>query len=404
MSIHIVDPELLGVTETSLTMTLRIEDQDGNPVEGEARILLNGEERARTDASLGTQLIRIESIEAATTYRLEVQCAGAPPPEPTRYFPETVTTLPSPTALQSASFATLNDVHFGEQKIGGVLTADHEYGEEAPNFPVIRASDTEIPYPQFMNSDAVKDINRLGVDNVIIKGDIADRGLPKQFEDARITFDDFKIPYHAFLGNHDYLAQAKGEDVDGYALLGQPAAPRVVELGGWRLILLETSEPGEHYGVFGGDRIAWLDRQLLESAERDSPTLLLMHHHPVPPERADGFPNRIGIKPEDSTQLFKTVGNCAQVKGVLIGHTHRNRVRQYSASGSIPWAEVANSKDYPGAFAHYRLFEDGSFRQEVRRIGSERALAHSTLCSGLFNGMYRHFALGPLEARSFVAP
>lgn len=404
MTIQIVDPEVLGVTETSLTVALRIEDETQQPLGEPARILLDGEVRAESDAIAGTRVVRIEGLEPSRRYRLEIQCDGASAPEPGRYLPEAVTTLPGTDASQVASFATLNDVHFGEKKIGGVLTEEHEYGDAAPNFPVIRATDTEIPYPIFMNTDAVADINQLGVDRVIIKGDIADRGLASQFEDARNTFKAFNMPCDAFLGNHDYLAQAKGEDVDGYALLGQPPAPRVVELAGWRLILLETSEPGLHHGVFGTNRISWLEEQLLESNERGMPTLLFMHHHPVPPEHADGYPNTIGIRPEDSVKLFETVGSCAQAKGVLIGHTHRNRVRRHAASGNIPWAEVANSKDYPGAFGHYRLYEDGSFRQEVRRISSERALAHSTQCSALFNGMYRHFALGPLEARSFVAP
>ena len=60
----------------------------------------------------------------------------------------------------------------------------------------------------------------------------------------------------------------------------------------------------------------------------------------------------------------------------------------------MPFIEVNCTKDYPGGFAHYRLFEDGSFRQEVRRTGSARALAHSTRCRDFFRGGYRDFALG----------
>ena len=88
---------------------------------------------------------------------------------------------------------------------------------------------------------------------------------------------------------------------------------------------------------------------------------------------------------------------------MLIGHTHRNRVRRYPASGAIPFIEVNCTKDYPGGCAHYQLFDDGTFRQEVRRTSSARALAHSTRCRDFFDGGYRDFALGTLEARSFVA-
>jgi hypothetical protein len=88
---------------------------------------------------------------------------------------------------------------------------------------------------------------------------------------------------------------------------------------------------------------------------------------------------------------------------VLIGHTHRNRVRRYRASGATPYAEVNCTKDYPGGWAHYRLYDDGSFRQEVRRTSSERALSHSSLCRGFFRGGYKLFALGELSTRSLVA-
>src|SRR5690606_40144881 len=155
------------------------------------------------------------------------------PPPPDRYWPERVRTLPAPRARCTATFATLNDLHFGEPKFGGRLTADHEYGEEEPGFPLIRADDTEVPYWQLMNEDAIAEINAAGVDAAFVKGDIADVGLPEQFAIARQTFERFGVPLHAFLGNHDYYGRHNGAgEVDGYALPGQPPAPRVVELGG----------------------------------------------------------------------------------------------------------------------------------------------------------------------------
>lgn len=402
MSLHIAHPEIVGVTESSLSLAFAVSDGAG-PVDAEAVVLLNGERRATSPGGASTRLLRIEGLEPSTEYRVEIQSEGAAAAEPDAYFPERVTTLPAPTAECVGSFATLNDLHFGEARMGGTMTDDMEYGEEAEGFPVVRASDNEIPYPRFMSQDAVREINRAGVDLAIIKGDIADRGLPEQFAEARAVFDGFDMPHHAFLGNHDYLEHAQGRDVDGYALLGQPRAPRVVELAGWRLVLLETNDPGRHPGVFDEDRLRWLEECLHESEDRAAPTLLLMHHHPVPPEHVDSYPNSIGLKPEHSLELFALLGRSAQVKGVLIGHTHRNRVRRYAASGDVPYAEVNNSKDYPGGWGHYRLFADGSFRQEVRRTGSERALKHSTKCRDLFKGYYRRFSFGSLADRSFTA-
>jgi 3',5'-cyclic AMP phosphodiesterase CpdA len=401
VGLRVAGAELFGVTETSATIAFSVED-DGGAVDAPARVRIGGEVRATCEGP-GTRLVRIEGLDPQTSYRLEIEVDGAPGPPPDAYLPEHFETLPAPRGAQVASFATLNDLHFGEPRFGGTLLANGDYGPVAPGYPDARAGDSEVPYWQFMNEDAIADINAAGVDAAIIKGDIADRGLPEQFEAAARAFAGFAMPHHAFLGNHDYYGLEQGLEVDGYALLGQPAAPRALDLGGWRLLLLETVEPGEHHGVFGDERLGWLSQALAETRETGVPTLIFMHHQPVPPQHATSFPNDIGMRPEHSLRLFDLLGDHPQVSAVLIGHTHRNRVRRYPASGPIPFVEVHCTKDYPGGFAHYRLFDDGSFRQEVRRTSSTRALAHSTRCRDFFDGGYRRFSLGSLAARSFAS-
>lgn len=403
MPLTIRDPEVMGVTASSVTLAFRIEDA-GAAADAPARVLLDGELRARSETDAATRLVRIEGLDPDTEYALTIEVDGAARPPADRYFPERIRTLASPRARRTATFATLNDLHFGEPRFGGKLTADHEYGDAAEGFPLIRAEDTEVPYWRVMNDDAIAEINAANVDAVVVKGDIADRGLPEQFGFAREAFAKIRAPHHAFLGNHDYYGRHNGAgEVDGYALLGQAPAPRTVELGGWRLVLLETAEPGDHHGVFHDDRLQWLAATLDETREGGVPTLLLMHHQPVPPEKRDSYPNSIGMLPEHSLPFFDLIGANPQVKGVLIGHTHRNRVRRYRASGAAPFVEVNCTKDYPGGWAHYELYDDGSFRQEVRRTSSARALAHSTRCRDCFRGLYRDFSLGTLGERSFVA-
>jgi predicted phosphodiesterase len=403
MPLHVRDPEIFAVTDTSLTVCFRVEDGAG-AADAEAEIRVNGELRARSASTAATRVVRIEGLAPGAEQRVEIAVAGAGAPARDRYFPESVRTLPAPAARRTATFATMNDLHFGEPRFGGQLTADHEYGDEAPGFPQIREGDTDVPYWKIMNDDAIAEINAAGVDAVVIKGDIADRGLPAQFGFARESFARLRAPHHAFLGNHDYYGRHDGAgDVDGYALLGQEPAPRTVDLGGWRLVLLETALPGDHHGVFDGDRMDWLAGALAETRETGTPTLLCMHHQPVPPEHRDSYPNSIGLLPEHSLAFFALIGANPQVKGVLIGHTHRNRVRRHRASGATPFVEVNCTKDYPGGWGHYSLYEDGSFRQEVRRTASERALAHSTRCRSCFRGLYRDFSLGSLAERSFVA-
>lgn len=396
----IVHPKIFGVTESSITLCFSVHEGDRS-IDAEASVRLDGDVRA-VSKEPGTRLVRITDLDPGTEYEISIE-SGPASAEETRYFAGRATTLPAPAAKQVASFATMNDLHFGETQMGGVLTDDHEYGDEAPGFPIVRDRDYDTPYAEFMNADAIAEINRLDVDCTIIKGDIADRGLPEQFETAARTFSAFEKPHHPFLGNHDYLQHREGNAVDGYALLDTEPAPRWFDLAGWRLVLLDTVHPGEHFGVFPEDRRDWLADALEQSRRDGVPTLLFTHHQPVPPEYRNSYPNSIGMDPQDSLALFDLLADAPHVKAMLIGHTHRNRVRRYPRTGDLPFVEVNNPKDYPGGFAHYRLFEDGSFRQEVRRTPSRRALEHSTRCRGLFDGGFQHFVLGGLEERSYVA-
>jgi len=402
MTLHIADPELFAVTADGLTVSFVV-SEGSRPSDAPARVRVNGVERAVSHGTAGTRLVRIEGLAPDTEHSLAIETESGATAAPDKYFPGRVRTLPAPRGRRVARFATLNDLHFGEPRFGGQMTEDNEYGDSAPGFPAVRETDGDVPYWRMMNEDAIADINASGVDAVVIKGDIADRGLRAQFEIARRTFEGFDVPWHAFLGNHDHYGREAGEEVDGYAILGQPQAPRAFDLGGWRLVLLDTVEPGDHHGVFPEERLRWLANELAETRERAQPTLLLTHHQPVPPEHAGSYPNSIGIIPEHSTRIFALLGTNPQVQGVLIGHTHRNRVRRYPASGAIPFVEVNCVKDYPGGFAVYELYDDGTFRQEVRRSSSARALAHSTRCRDFFKGFYRDFSLGTLEERCWIA-
>lgn len=402
MTLRVVDPELLAVTADGFSLSFAVADASG-PVDASARVLVNSVPRAVSEGTAGTRLVRIEGLAPDTEYEISIEAEGGAIAAPDRYFPGRARTLPAPRGRTVARFATLNDLHFGEPRFGGMMTEEHEYGDAAPGFPLVRETEGPVPYWQAMNEDVVADINAAGVDAVVIKGDIADRGLRSQFEIAARTFGGFQAPWHAFLGNHDHYGVHSGEEVDGYALLGQPRAPRAFDLGGWRLVLLDTVEPGHHHGVFPEERLRWLEDELAGSRERAQPTLLLTHHQPVPPAHATSYPNSIGIIPEHSTRIFELLGRNPQVQGVLIGHTHRNRLRRYPASGEIPFVEVNCVKDYPGGFAVYELHDDGTFRQEVRRTSSARALAHSTRCRDFFKGGYRDFALGTLADRCWVA-
>lgn len=392
---RITDTEIVSVSAETITVAFSVEDDQGNVVDAPAAVSVDGDRRCQVDGSETLRLVTIDQLQPSTEYAISIEVAGAEAAERDSFFPDTVRTLAAPSAPAVATIGTLNDLHFGEKRLGAIPGVINES---------IDSDEGPVPYWQFMNDDAIADMNAAGLDAVFIKGDITDRGKPGEFADAAAAFGKIASPWHAILGNHDYYAlNDSSEEVDGYGLLGQEPAPKVVDLDGWRVVLVDSVEPGNHRGRILPDQIQWLDETLATAARDGCPVMLMMHHQPVPPAFASGVINKIGIPPEHSVPLFDCVANHESVKGVLIGHTHRNRVRRYLGARNIPFAEVNCTKDYPGGWAKYRLDEDGSFRQEVQRTSSARAREHSRRCGKMAEGRYRRFAIGTLDDRCFVA-
>jgi 3',5'-cyclic-AMP phosphodiesterase len=67
----------------------------------------------------------------------------------------------------------------------------------------------------------------------------------------------------------------------------------------------------------------------------------------------------------------------------------------------VPYVEVACVKDFPGAWAEYRVFE-GGILQVFRRISAPEALAWSEKTRDMYGGLYDAYAFGQLGDRCFL--
>jgi len=294
-----------------------------------------------------------------------------------------VRTLPHPGGALLARFATVNDVHFGEERCGVVE------GHEDTIGPILEAEPGEPPYPLMMNGAAIEEIQALGVDAVFAKGDLTTNGTDEEYQaflDAyRTAFGERLVHVR---GNHDaYLHQT-------YA--AWPVQRR--DLPGATVVLLDTSVPGHSSG---GLTDAQLDELDAIAADADRPVVVLGHHHvwdPASMERPDTY---FGIHPDWSEQLVALAARRPAIVGYLAGHTHRNRVRHFEPTGRMPWAEVSCVKDYPGAWAEYRVHE-GGIVQLLHRISSPEALEWSERTRHMFWGAYGDYAFGRLEDRCFL--
>jgi 3',5'-cyclic-AMP phosphodiesterase len=291
-----------------------------------------------------------------------------------------VRTLPRPGELL-ARFCTVNDVHFGEVECG--ILDGLEGG------PVYRSAPGDEPYPSLMNRCAIADMAAVGPDAVVVKGDLTAAGTRDEYQ----AFLDAYLPAFGdrlvhIRGNHDaYYGEDFASD-----------APIAHTLPGVVLAVIDTSIPHLASGGVSDETLDWLDQL---AADADRPVLVFGHHHPWNPDSADRPEGYFGINPDDSERLVEVIARRPRILGYFAGHTHRNRVRRFRATGAVPYVEVACVKDFPGAWAEYRVFE-GGILQVFRRISAPEALAWSEKTRDMYGGLYDAYAFGQLGDRCFL--
>jgi predicted phosphodiesterase len=325
---------------------------------------------------------RIDGLEPGVEYGVTVDGAVVgPSDEP--YLPPTVSTLEAPAGALLATVATVNDVHFGEVECGKLEMNGHEIPGE-----VFTSAPGEDPYPEVMNRGAIDEIEALDPDAVVVKGDLTCFGTEAEYEAFLAAYSPLGERMHHVRGNHDAAV------TDTIATTG----PLAVETPGAILAVLDTVVFQRENGQITTEQLSWLDDL---AADADRPVLVFGHHHAWSPDSHTRSEHYFGINPDDSEALIDLVGRREAIAGYFAGHTHRNRVRRFAAARNVPFVEVACVKDYPGAWAEYRIHE-GGYTQVVRRITEPKALAWTETTRQMFQGLYRDYALGPLDWRCFT--
>lgn len=190
---------------------------------------------------------------------------------------------------------------------------------------IVQISDphhTGEPEPAGALAAAVAAIGRLepAPDAVLLTGDIANSADPAEYAQVRELLAPLAMPVHPLPGNHDDRDALREAFADHAQLAATSGFVQyAVSAGDVRLVLCDTTEPGEEGGRLDEERLAWLEAEL--GREPDTPTLLAMHHPPI----LTGMPvfDAIGLPPGDRERLAEIVGAAAQVRLLVTGHVHR---------------------------------------------------------------------------------
>lgn len=152
---------------------------------------------------------------------------------------------------------------------------------------------------------------------IVFTGDLADKGEPQAYAKLR----DIVVPAADrmgarviwAMGNHDNRENLKS------TLLGEAPdmAPvdRVYLVNGLRIITLDTTVPGYHYGELSSSQLNWL-RDVLKEPAPDG-TVLAMHHPPVPSVQDLS----VLVELRHQRDLAEAVKGT-DVRSIIAGHLH----------------------------------------------------------------------------------
>ncbi|MGV9752634.1 phosphodiesterase [Nocardia farcinica] len=172
---------------------------------------------------------------------------------------------------------------------------------------------------------------------IVFTGDLADRGEPGAYDKLRALVEPFAedlgAPVVWVMGNHDDRSTLRRHLLDERSS-GQPF-DRVHMIDGLRLVVLDTSVPGHHYGEISDEQLAWLREVLAEPAPFGS--ILAMHHPPVPCV----LDLAVTVELRDQRRLADVLDGT-DVRAILAGHVHFST---YATFAGIP-VSVASSSCY----------------------------------------------------------
>lgn len=203
-------------------------------------------------------------------------------------------------------------------------------------------------------------------DLVVVTGDITAGDHLQAYQRFLESVEkSLRAPFFCLTGNHDSLLLLK------QALIPNPWE-KIIDIGRWRIIMLDSSVFGEVYGELAIDELNFLRRALQQSAGRY--VMVCLHHQPVPVGSA--WVDAYVLK--NAGDFFALLDQFPAVKTVVWGHVHqefylnRNGVELYSTPATcIQFAPQQDSFGVDHKMPGYRWFTlqpDGSLETRVSRV------------------------------------
>jgi 3',5'-cyclic AMP phosphodiesterase CpdA len=165
---------------------------------------------------------------------------------------------------------------------------------------------------------------------IVLTGDLADLGQASAYRELKRIVEPAARRLGAqviwCMGNHDDRATFR-QVLFGQAGSAKPV-DRVYDVHGLRVITLDTSVPGFHWGSLSGRQLDWLAEELAEPAPHG--TILALHHPPLPCIQDLA----VLVELREQHELREVVEG-SDVRAILAGHLH------FSTSGTFAGVPVS---------------------------------------------------------------
>ena len=201
-------------------------------------------------------------------------------------------------------------------------------------------------------------------DIILLTGDLIHEATITSYQKLAEHLSSLTVPVFCLPGNHDDLNM-----MTEVMEKNEHAVEKIIEVGDWIIILLNTCVTGEHSGKLSNSELDFL-RKTLETYSDDH-CLIALHHHPV----SINSPWMDGMMLINSEEFLSITDEFEQVRGIIWGHIHqefessRKEVKLIGSPSTCiqfkPKSDAFAVDEKPPAYRKLELQVDGKIDTEV---------------------------------------
>ncbi|AZE58941.1 MULTISPECIES: 3',5'-cyclic-AMP phosphodiesterase [Pseudomonas fluorescens group] len=204
------------------------------------------------------------------------------------------------------------------------------------------------------------------IDLVLATGDLSQDGTLESYQQFRDMTRAIGAPARWIPGNHDE------PQIMALAAVHSDLLEPVMDIGNWRITLLDSAVPGSVPGYLQDQQLQLLAQALSEAPNRHH--LVCLHHHPV--SIGCAWMEPIGLRNPEA--LFAVLDRFPQARALLWGHVHqeidreRNGLRLLASPSTCiqfaPGSEDFQVSEQAPGYRWLRLHADGGLETGVERL------------------------------------